>query len=148
MTDPTMHKLLQCYQDELDNWNGVLQRHHQDSGVLIQKLNFLNELQSSHNKTGANLIDLLMLQQQKTTYLKGITNNHQLRFNHLKDLSIDSPWQLFGEEQDILRIKMRAHERDFMRIQYESEFFLFASLEEVVLASRCEAEAQSRRKEL
>lgn len=136
MTNPMLPELLRYYQDEMDSWNRVLELHREESSDLVRKLTLLFEQQSSYREIGTGIIDLLMLQQQKTQHLKGFLDTQQLQFDHLMDSSDDFHWQSLSEAQEALRTKMRSAERDFNRTKYESAFFLFSSLKEVLLVAR------------
>ena len=124
MKTKLMNTLNEYFDDELTGWSRVLDLHKEESESMVRKLTFLTGRHAGYDKESESYRNQLLVQEQHIGYLKILINNQRLLFARSGKSGMPS----ISAQQDVLRTKMHAEEKNFTRIKYGCTFFLFSSL--------------------
>ena len=124
MKTKLMNALNEYLDDELTGWSRVLDFHKEESEKMVRRLTFLVSRHAGYDRESDSFRNQLLVQGQHIGYLKILINNHRLLFARSRKPLLPA----FVTQQDVLRTKMHAEEKNFTRIKYGCTFFLFSSL--------------------
>jgi hypothetical protein len=131
-----MYGLFQYYKDELTGWNRTIVQCKGELGELVRKITVGEDQQiiSASIKESDNFVDLLMEEEQKFDHLLNLVAGQLQRLERwLSDKPIEPP---ISRQQDLLRTRMHAIEKNFIHTKYGCSIFLSSFFQKQVVASR------------
>jgi hypothetical protein len=117
----------QYYSDELQSWFRSITFIKEALSELVRQVAVGIENTAStdpHEKEGGDFIDQFMVQEQQFSHLAGQITSQQQRLEQSTSIVGQVPDDSACQQQNLLRTRMHANERNFVRLKYTCTVFL------------------------
>ena len=125
-----VYNLFQYYKDELTGWNSTLETYNQQSGEFVRKISVgtKQQIKAGPDKESETFIDRFMAQEQNFGQITNLITSQQQRLDRSVTIPVKPIEDSICDQQDLLRTRMHAAEKNFVRIKYACSVFMSSFL--------------------